>query len=81
MSCDDAREYLDAVLVPLCRVHSDPDLYREALATQLRWRFSLYDSLIVAAARRSGSDILYSEDLQHGQVLEGVTVINPFREG
>ncbi len=66
--------------MPLCRVQSDPDLYREALAAHLRWRFSLYDSLVVAAAQRSGCDILYSEDLQHGQRLGKVTVVDPFHE-
>ncbi len=67
MTIEQSRDYLDAVLVPLCRVQSDPDLYREALSAHLRWRFSFYDSLIVAAALRSGCDTLYSEDLQHGQ--------------
>ncbi|MBW1880301.1 MAG: PIN domain-containing protein [Deltaproteobacteria bacterium] len=79
MTIDEAQDYLDAVLVPLCRVHSEPDLYREALAARLRWRFSFYDSLIVAAALRSGCDILYSEDLQHGQQLGRVTVMDPFQ--
>ncbi len=40
---------------------------------------SSYDSLIVAAALDAGCKTLYSEDLQHGQQIEGVTVTNPFR--
>ena len=44
-----------------------------------RYSFSFYDSLIVAAALESGCLILFSEDLQHGQVIEKVlTVKNPF---
>ncbi len=80
MTIDGALEYLDAVLVPLCRVQSDPELYRDALAVHLRWRFSFYDSLVVAAAQRSGCKILYSEDLQHGQQLGELKVVDPFRQ-
>ncbi len=78
MTVAEAQEYLEVVLVPLCRVQSDPDLYSEALGVHLRWRFSFYDSLVVAAAQRSGCDILYSEDFQHGQKLGKVRVVNPF---
>lgn len=81
MSVDQAQRYLDVVLVPLCKVQSDPDLYREALAVQLRWRFSFYDSLVVAAAHRAGCEVLCSEDLQHGQRVGGVAVVNPFGAG
>lgn len=45
-----------------------------------RYGFSLFDSLIVAAALEAGCFTLYSEDLQHGQVIEGsLTVLNPFK--
>ncbi|WP_295445020.1 hypothetical protein [uncultured Thiodictyon sp.] len=44
-----------------------------------RFGFSYYDSLIVAAAQEAGCDTVYSEDLQHGQVVgPGLTVVNPF---
>jgi predicted nucleic acid-binding protein len=39
---------------------------------------SLWDALIVEAALRSGADRLFTEDLQHGQVIEGMRVENPF---
>ena len=42
--------------------------------------FSFWDSLIIKAALENGCDTLYSEDMQHGQVIENrLTVINPFR--
>lgn len=78
MSPDQANAYLEGVLIPLCRIHSDPDLYKEALAVKIRWGFSFYDSLIVAAARGGGCQVLYSEDLQHGQNIGGLAVVNPF---
>ena len=37
-----------------------------------------YDSLIVAAALEAGCTRLLSEDLQHGQQIEGLTIENPF---
>lgn len=39
---------------------------------------SFWDALIVEAARSSACELLLSEDLQHGQVIAGVRVINPF---
>jgi predicted nucleic acid-binding protein len=42
---------------------------------------SWWDSLIVAAARRFGARALLTEDLQHGLELDGLVVVNPFREG
>lgn len=41
-------------------------------------RLSYWDSLIVAAAERSGSAWLVSEDFQSGRKLGKVTVMNPF---
>jgi predicted nucleic acid-binding protein len=40
--------------------------------------FSFYDALIVAAALEAGCDTLYSEDLQDGRTLAGLTIVNPF---
>jgi predicted nucleic acid-binding protein len=40
---------------------------------------SYWDSAIVAAARALGCRELYSEDMSHGQEIEGVIIINPFR--
>ncbi len=44
-----------------------------------RFGFSFYDSLIISSALQSGCTILYSEDMQHGQKIDGQLVIsNPF---
>jgi predicted nucleic acid-binding protein len=51
------------------------------LASDLRERYKLayWDSLIVAAALELGCDTLYTEDMQHKQVIDGrLTLINPF---
>ena len=46
-----------------------------------RYKFSFYDSVIVASALHARCKILYSEDLQHGQVIEKqLRVTNPFED-
>jgi predicted nucleic acid-binding protein len=39
---------------------------------------SFWDSLVVISASKSGSSVLYTEDLNHGQEILGVRVSNPF---
>lgn len=41
--------------------------------------FAIYDALIVAAALQAGCTVLHSEDMQHGQVIDGLLIHNPFR--
>lgn len=51
------------------------------LASRLResYSYSYWDSLIIAAALDAGCTALFSEDMQHGQKIEGcLTIINPF---
>jgi predicted nucleic acid-binding protein len=75
---EDARRFLDEVLVPMWRVMPTQKLYEHALDIQARYRYSFYDALIIAAALTAGCTRLYSEDLQHGQRIEGLTIENPF---
>ncbi|HHW77040.1 MAG TPA: PIN domain-containing protein [Xanthomonadaceae bacterium] len=56
-----------------------PSTLLSALDVAERYGFSHYDSLIIAAALEAGCATLYSEDLQHGQVIDQrLTIINPF---
>ena len=56
-----------------------PATMHRALDIAARYGFSWYDSLIVATALEAGCDTLYTEDLQHGQVIDNrLTVTNPF---
>jgi predicted nucleic acid-binding protein len=69
-------------------IYSNNEVYTNQQQTILRacdiaarYQFSFYDSLIISAALESNCDILYSEDLQHNQLIDGVlTIINPFIE-
>ena len=76
---EQARRFLESVLMPLWRVMPNAALYRRALDIKQRWGFSFYDALIVAAALESGCTRLLTEDLQDGQRIERLVVTNPFK--
>ncbi len=64
----------ESVVVPL-----DVDLVLETWRIRNKYLFSYWDSMIIAAALKSRCNILYSEDLQHEQMIENeVRIINPF---
>ena len=60
-------------------VARDLALIEQAWHLQERYALSWWDALIVAAAQSNGCAVLLTEDLQHGQRLGEVTIINPFR--
>ena len=76
---EQARRFLDSVLMPLWRVMPNAALYRRAMDVKQRWGFSFYDALIVAAALESGCTRLLTEDLRDGQRIERLVVTNPFK--
>jgi predicted nucleic acid-binding protein len=55
------------------------DIVRQAWTLEDRFALSFWDALIVAAARASGCSHLLTEDLQDGQDLDGLLVVDPFR--
>lgn len=54
------------------------DMHRTALGISERYAFRIYDSLILAAAQKARCSTLFTEDMQHGQVIDGVRIVNPF---
>ncbi|WP_440998051.1 PIN domain-containing protein [Arhodomonas sp. SL1] len=58
----------------------DPPLILAAIEGSQRYRFSFWDSLILQSALQGGAEVLYTEDLQHGQRIEGLQVRNPFMD-
>jgi len=59
-------------------VENTLSLMQAGLAEQARWQLSLWDSMILAAARLSGASELITEDFSHGQDYGGIKAINPF---
>jgi predicted nucleic acid-binding protein len=55
------------------------DTLRDAIRIADKYGYSLYDSLILSSALAVGCKIVYSEDMQNGQVIDGgLTIVNPF---
>ncbi len=71
---------VELLLSPHCSIFPDATLWQSALRIQTETQYRFYDSLIVAAALRSGASVLYSEDLQHGRRIGDLEIRNPFRE-
>ncbi len=67
-------------LISLCQVTLiHPSTIELALKISSRHQYSFYDSLVLASALETDCRILYSEDLQDGQVIEGkLKIVNPF---
>lgn len=55
-----------------------PVTHESALTIAVRYGYQIYDSLIIAAALEAKSKMLYSEDMHDGQLIEGLTICNPF---
>jgi len=78
MRAVEAERYAGTVFRPLVAVHSSIALLNDAIRLQGHGGLSWFDALVVASAQQSGCDMLYTEDLQHGQKFGGVRVVNPF---
>lgn len=74
----DAAEEATESLMELEVVATDARLVREGLRISREHDISHWDAMILAAAAASGCDVLLTEDLNDGQVIEGVRVVNPF---
>ena len=59
-------------------VPSDAALVTAAIETSMQHRLSIWDAMVVEAARRSNAQTLYTEDLTDGQRFDSLTVVNPF---
>jgi len=69
-----------AALRHVCRVESlTAQTHERAVGLAKRYGFPIYDATIAASALDSGCTTLYSEDFQHGQKVQGLTIVNPFR--
>jgi predicted nucleic acid-binding protein len=78
MENDDALGWIDDWL-PFCPIDIDGSIIFDACRYRERYKMQLWDAAHIATAERLGSNILFSEDMSHGQTYGSVTVINPFR--
>lgn len=73
----EARQLVESFL-PFCTAPLDGDTLRLAWAIQDEQGFGWWDSLLLSAAVRARCEAFYSEDLQDGRTVGGVTIVNPF---
>lgn len=69
---------LDA-LCTVCQVEPlTLPMQQQAVRIAERYGFTIYDATIIASAQAAGCNTLYTEDLQHGQRIDGLLVCNPY---
>jgi predicted nucleic acid-binding protein len=56
-----------------------PTVIAAALRLTVMSKVSIWDSIVLATAAETGCDLLLSEDMDHGFIWSGVTVVNPFK--
>ncbi len=79
ITCEEALRSLHAMSkYPVVPVTSA--LVIDAVAISERYRISYWDAAIVAAAHVLECEVIYSEDLQHGQAYGAVRIVNPFMD-
>ena len=79
MSWGEIRDMLLPIRA-ICQIEAvTPETHDRGIAIAERYGFSFYDAIIVASALGAGCKTLYSEDLQHGQVIaRQLRIRNPF---
>jgi predicted nucleic acid-binding protein len=70
-ACDDFSQIME-----VCELTLEGQVLARSYAA--RYNYSIYDANILASAKLSGCDTLWSEDMQHRQAIDGVTITNPF---
>ena len=78
LAFEEADNWLDRLALQPC-VAVDNALVKSGVSLARRYQVSYWDGAILAAAHEGDADLLYTEDLNHGQTYGGVTVINPFK--
>jgi predicted nucleic acid-binding protein len=79
-SVSETREFLSNLMVALTVVPVTIEIHKLGLNIAERYQLSIYDSMIVAAAQLAGCTKLYSEDMQHGLVIDGLRVVDPYKD-
>jgi predicted nucleic acid-binding protein len=80
MTWEELREALSSILIVCPTVlPMDLDIHSDALAIAERYGFRIFDALMIASALHGGCEILWSEDMQDGMVIDGcLRIANPF---
>lgn len=77
---EDALSFFSSTLKPMWSVYPSDDLFTRALGLRAGYGYGFYDSLILSAAIQAGCTTIYSEDMQHEQVIQNLRIVNPFQQ-
>lgn len=78
LAAEEARAQVDALRALFALVLPSGKTLNRAIEASRRHQLAFWDAMLVAVAREAGVSILLSEDLQDGQLIEGVRCVNPF---
>jgi predicted nucleic acid-binding protein len=81
LSWSETRDFLDTFRATLEIVPLTLETHERGLSLAEQYQLNVYDGMIVAAALIAGCATLYSEDMQDGMVIDGLTVRNPYAAG
>lgn len=78
-TADQARQIIEDIVAFSRVIDIDKYSVLYAIDIHLKYKYAYYDSLIIASALKNHCIILYSEDMQHQQVIEDqLKIVNPF---
>jgi predicted nucleic acid-binding protein len=81
LSWDETYRFIATVRGAVSVVPLTVDTHEAGLALAERYTLSTYDAMIASAAMLHDCDTLWSEDMQHGLVIDGrLRVLNPFAD-
>ena len=79
ISNSELDEFLDLFTSTFNVRSLDIDTFETGLMVSRRYGYQHYDSMIIAAALQAGCEKLYSEDMQHRQIIDKrLQIVNPF---
>jgi len=79
LGCDDIKLIIDDISEVADVVNERIELILSAIDIYARYKFSFYDSLVIATAKDTKCHVLLSEDMKDGQVIdENLRIVNPF---
>ncbi len=69
-----------SLFIPIFNIRPlDVETFEAGLAVSRKYGYQHYDSMIIAAALQAGCETLYSEDMQHQQIInKRLQIVNPF---
>lgn len=79
LSFGEIHEFLSHIRMICPVIPLTVEVYDQGLRLAEHYGFPIYDALIIAAALSANCTILYSEDIQNNQIIDGqLTIRNPF---